>query len=108
MILPPGRPERTPYPDEVSVEILDSQGSARRTKHLPRIVPMNGPTACLSRGRESLAVHHRVGPGLRLVALNAFGYRPGKEWELPNRDTEDGPVDRRRYGIQAEPCVPIR
>jgi hypothetical protein len=29
-------------------------------------------------------------------------------WALPNRDTEDGPVPRRRYGIQAEPCVPIR
>ena len=94
----------------MSVEILDSQGSARHIKHLPRIVPVNGPTACLSRGREGLAVHHRVGPGLCLVALNAFGCRPGKGWALPNRDTEDGPPPLRHPGraLRADPLTRAR
>ena len=89
VILVPRRPDGPPHLEEVSVEVLYTQRLARRTQNALRVVSMDGPTPCLRRGGQGLAVHHLVGNVLRAIVLDSFGNRGRKLWALAKRDAKD-------------------
>src|SRR5579864_8272643 len=107
VVIVPGRPDGPPQLEEVSVEVLDTQGLARRTQYALRVVPVDRPTPRLGRGRQSLAVHHPVGNVLRTVVPDSLGNRGWKLLALAKGDTEDTGY-RHCDSVQGEHCVPLR
>ena len=107
VILVPWRPDGLPHGEEVSVEALDAQCLARRTQHLLRVVPVDGPTARLGRGGQGRAVHHPIGDVLGAVIRESFGNRRRKLRATAKGDAEDA-RHRRRDRVEGEPRMPLR